>query len=147
MDLLTPIDCAGGKQYFFLDSRLSEENMEAGLTKQILCSLYVCMVKSVRVTYCLVAFPLDLSYYAFKFQLIFSIYRRNYDLQSLKWTRHSILCDDHYSMQECLATADFSNSVFSQLVSCSLRRNERFRPVSPICSKPHSHRMRYTQGF
>ena len=31
--------------------------------------------------------------------------------------------------QECFATADFSSSAFSQLVLCSLRRNERFRPV------------------
>ena len=35
-------------------------------------------------------------------------------------------------VQECLATADFSSSAFSQLVLCPLRRNERFRPVSPI---------------
>ena len=35
-------------------------------------------------------------------------------------------------VQECLATADFSSLAFSQLVLCSLRRNERFRPVSPI---------------
>ena len=32
--------------------------------------------------------------------------------------------------QECLVTADFSASAFLQLVLCSLRRNERFRPVS-----------------
>ena len=31
-----------------------------------------------------------------------------------------------------VATADFSSSAFSQLVLCSLRRNERFRPVSQI---------------
>ena len=50
-------------------------------------------------------------------------------------------------VQECLATADFSSSAFSQLVLCSLRRNERFRPISPIYTKPHSHGIRYTPGF
>ena len=41
----------------------------------------------------------------------------------------------------------FSSSAFSQLVLCSLRRSERFRPFSPIYTKPHSHGMRYTPGF
>ena len=50
-------------------------------------------------------------------------------------------------VQECLATADFSNSAFTQLVLCSLGRNERFRPVSPIYTKPHSHGMRYSPGL
>ena len=34
-------------------------------------------------------------------------------------------------VQECLATADFSSSAFSQLVLRSLRRNERF--LSLLC--------------
>ena len=50
-------------------------------------------------------------------------------------------------VQECLATADFSSSAFSQLVLCSLRRNERFRPVSPTYTKPHSRGIRYTPDF
>ena len=50
-------------------------------------------------------------------------------------------------VQECLATADFSSSAISQSVLCSLRRSERFRPVSPIYTKPHLHGMRYHTGF
>lgn len=45
-----------------------------------------------------------------------------------------------------LATADFSGSAFSQLLLCSLRRNHRFQPVSPMQTKPHLQAMRYTPG-
>ena len=54
------------------------------------------------------AYLLDLSYYAFQFQLTLSLFERIYDFQSQKWTLHSILCDGHALVQECLATADFS---------------------------------------
>ena len=50
-------------------------------------------------------------------------------------------------VQECLTTADFSGSAFSQLVLCSLRRDERFQPVSPIYTKPHSMVYRYKLAF
>ena len=47
-----------------------------------------------------------------------------------EWPFYSFLILWRWSLvQECLATADFSSSAFSQLVLCALRRNERFRAV------------------